>query len=188
MNLYSYAGNNPIAFTDSFGLCPIPPSSCLGRQGADLAVGFTPVLSSIQDGATALTGKNYVTGEKVGAGGRLIALAGLLTPASGGEIRGAGKIITRGFGNIGGGVAKVEEALRGAVKWLGDGYREIKQGVFRSADDARQFRMTVSDLTDAKQGAHVHFESIGPDGRDIVENSHVRSSPSVRCPPASLLE
>jgi hypothetical protein len=85
----------------------------------------------------------------------------------------AGKVLG-GFGGIAGGVAKVDDALAGAVKWLGDGYKEVAPGVFRSADDARQFRMTVSDLTDKKKGTHVHFESIGPDGRDIVENSHVR--------------
>jgi hypothetical protein len=31
----------------------------------------------------------------------------------------------------------------------------------------------TSDLTDATQGVHVHFESIAPDGRVILENSHV---------------
>jgi hypothetical protein len=85
----------------------------------------------------------------------------------------AGKVLG-GFGDIAGGVAKVDEALAGAVKWLGDGYKEIAPGVFRSADDARQFRMTTSDLMDKRKGTHVHFESIGPDGREIVENSHVR--------------
>ena len=33
--------------------------------------------------------------------------------------------------------------------------------------------MTGSDLTDPVQGGHVHFESIGPDGRQIIENGHV---------------
>jgi len=41
------------------------------------------------------------------------------------------------------------------------------------ADNTRQFRMTTSDLSDVRQGVHVHFESIGPDGRTITENSHV---------------
>jgi hypothetical protein len=53
------------------------------------------------------------------------------------------------------------------------GYREIDPGVFRSADDQRQFRITNSDLTDPRQGSHGHFESVGPDGRTIEENSHV---------------
>jgi hypothetical protein len=76
--------------------------------------------------------------------------------------------------NTGGGAITAEQALDQAQNWLGAGYREIAPGVFRSADDLRQFRMTTSDLTDLTQGAHVHFESIGPDGRIILENSHVR--------------
>ena len=35
-------------------------------------------------------------------------------------------------------------------------------------------RMTTSDLLDATQGPHVHYEAIGPDGRIIIENSHVQ--------------
>jgi len=79
-----------------------------------------------------------------------------------------------GLGNVSGGSATVGEALDGAVRWLGDKYRQIRSGVFRSADGTRQFRMRTGDLTDPRQGSHVHFESIGPDGRKIVENSHVQ--------------
>lgn len=79
----------------------------------------------------------------------------------------------KGFGNIGGGITTVESALGNAQKWLGPGYKEIAPGVYRSADNTRQFRMTVSDLTDSRQGPHVHFEAISPDGRTIIENSHV---------------
>jgi hypothetical protein len=81
--------------------------------------------------------------------------------------------VVKGFGNIGGGATTAENALGQAQKWLGEGYKEIAPGVYRSADNARQFRMTVSDLTDLKQGPHVHFEAIGSDGRTIIENSHV---------------
>lgn len=56
---------------------------------------------------------------------------------------------------------------------LGSGYREIVPGVYCSADGTRQFRMTTSDLTDVSQGSHVHFETIGPDGREIIKNDHV---------------
>lgn len=37
--------------------------------------------------------------------------------------------------------------------------------------------MTTSDLLDKKQGPHIHFEAIGKDGREILENSHVRIRP-----------
>jgi hypothetical protein len=60
------------------------------RAAADLAVGLTPDVSTAQDATVVATGFNPVTGESVGVTGRLIALAGLVTPASGGEIRGAG--------------------------------------------------------------------------------------------------
>jgi RHS repeat-associated protein len=81
--------------------------------------------------------------------------------------------VVEGFGNIGGGATTAENALGRAQKWLGQGYKEIAPGVYRSADNTLQFRMTVSDLTDLKQGPHVHFEAIGPDGHTIIENSHV---------------
>lgn len=55
----------------------------------------------------------------------------------------------------------------------GAGYKEIAPGEYRSADGLRQFRIITSDLLDSRQGPHVHFESIAPDGRTIIENSHV---------------
>jgi hypothetical protein len=51
-------------------------------------------VSSGIDAATVLSGQNPLTGEDVGLLGRGIALAGLLTPVSGGQIRGAGKFLT----------------------------------------------------------------------------------------------
>jgi hypothetical protein len=81
--------------------------------------------------------------------------------------------LTTGLGNISGGTTTAENALTQAEQWLGPGYQEIAPGVFRSADDTLQFRMTTSDLTDPIQGPHVHFEAIGPDGGTIIENSHV---------------
>jgi hypothetical protein len=87
VNLYSYAGSNPIAFSDPFGLCPIPPSTCFGRAGADLGIGLVPIVSTLHDVATAISGTNVITGERVGLAGRLVAIAGALTPASGGQIR-----------------------------------------------------------------------------------------------------
>ena len=96
------------------------------------------------------------------------AIASAFFAAPGGK---GGKAL-RGLGNVGGGGATVEQVLRGAERWLGEGYREIAPGVFRSQGNARQFRMrSVEDLSDAVP--HVHFESIAPNGRTIVENAHV---------------
>lgn len=59
----------------------------------------------------------------------------------------AGQLV-QGFGNVHGGSTTTESALTQAENYLGPGYAEIAPGVFRSADGARHFRMTSSDLTD----------------------------------------
>lgn len=76
-----------------------------------------------------------------------------------------------GFGNVAGGLTTVENALTGAEAYLGPNYQEIAPNVFRSADGLRQFRMNTNDLFGPS--AHVHFESIAPNGRAILETSHV---------------
>lgn len=93
LNLYGYANGDPVNFSDPFGLMACPPD-CGAADAADLGVGMVPIASTIHDATIVLTGKNAITGEDVGAGGRAIALVGLVTPASGGQIRGAGKLIT----------------------------------------------------------------------------------------------
>lgn len=128
------------------------------------------MVSTLLDGATLISGKNLVTGEDAS---RLVAFAGLVGPAGGAHFRAGGNVL-EGLGDVAGGSATVREALDGAVKWLGEGYTEFRKNIFRSKDGTRQFRMQPSDLTDKKQGPHVHFESIGPDGRKITENSHVK--------------
>lgn len=80
----------------------------------------------------------------------------------------------QGLGNIGGGDGTIDVILRNAERWLGPGYKQLGPGRYRSADNKRQFRMRDGDLNDSKQGPHVHFECIGPNGRDIIENSHVK--------------
>jgi len=97
---------------------------------------------------------------------------GVILPPLEGPLGVAGEA-AEGLGNVASGAVTAEEALTQAEKYLGPGYKEIAPGVYRSADNARQFRMTTSDPTDVKQGIHVHFESVGPDGRTITENSHV---------------
>src|SRR5260370_5081165 len=76
------------------------------------------------------------------------------------------QLATIGMGNIGGGVASVEEVLAGAERWLGRGATEVEPGVYQSADRLNQFRMKTGDLTGAHGniGPHVHFESLAPDG------------------------
>jgi hypothetical protein len=69
------------------------------RAVADVAVGFTPGLSTAQDAVTVATGTNPVTGQDVGVLGQGVALAGLLTPASGGELRAGAAIVKDFIGN-----------------------------------------------------------------------------------------
>ncbi len=85
--------------------------------------------------------------------------------------------------NCGGGNATAERALNSADDWLHGNYREIAPGVYRSNIPEpngtwRQFRMTDADLTDPRQGPHVHFEVYPPSGRGSpIENSHVQLLP-----------
>ena len=73
--------------------------------------------------------------------------------------------------NVSGGELTEDQGLDAMLQWLGSDYREIAPGVFRSADNLRQVRITQSELR--SPGAHINFEAIGPDGGEIIENSHV---------------
>jgi RHS repeat-associated protein len=82
------------------------------------------------------------------------------------------------FAEYNGGAASADTLLANGERWLGPGYREINPGVFRSADGRRQFRITDSDLAGHRGGPpHVHFESVGPDGRILEENTRVLVRP-----------
>ena len=90
----------------------------------------------------------------------------------GGEAVDAGAIAVRGFGEVRSGTIAEDAVLPAAQRWLGSGCKEIDNGVFRSADNARQFRMTDSDLA-GREAPHVPYESIGSNGRTITESSKV---------------
>jgi len=90
LNLYGYGDGDPVNNSDPFGLCPFPPSSCLGREGLDLALSSVPVVSTALDVFTVVTGKNLVTGEDAS---RAVAFAGLASPAGGGQIRAGARAI-----------------------------------------------------------------------------------------------
>jgi RHS repeat-associated protein len=94
LNSYGFAAGDPVTYSDPYGLTPALCPPCDGSDAADVAVGFTPVASTIHDGVTLVSGRNPITGENVGVGGRFVAAIGLVTPASGGQIRGAGKAIS----------------------------------------------------------------------------------------------
>ncbi len=128
-------------------------------EGIGEAVG----LKDLADGVTDLGSG------RIASGSAKVALALPFLPG--------GKAV-RAAREIEGGVSTAGKALEFGAKWLGEGYREIAEGVFRSADDARQFRMTVSDLTkDLRKGMHVHFEAIAADGKKILESTWLRIKP-----------
>lgn len=68
----------------------------------------------------------------------------------------------------------VEKALTTGEKFVGPGYKEIAPGVFRSADGAKQFRMTAADIVGShgKVGPHVHFEKFNPLTGEPIKNIH----------------
>jgi hypothetical protein len=71
-----------------------------------------------------------------------------------------------------------DEAIEAGQRWVGEGYREIGEagsGVFRSADDARQFRMDNGSLQGLHNPnvPHVHLERVGNDGRRLTTNNHI---------------
>ncbi len=86
VNLYGYAGGDPVNLSDPFGLCP----RC--REGGDLVAGFTPGVSTGVDAITLATGVNPITGDRVGKFGRAVAFVGLVTPLSGASLRGLGRV------------------------------------------------------------------------------------------------
>ncbi len=85
LNSYGFAAGDPVTYSDPYGLAPASCPPCDGSDAADVAVGFTPVASTIHDGVTLVSGRNPITGENVGVGGRFVAAIGLVTPASGGR-------------------------------------------------------------------------------------------------------
>jgi RHS repeat-associated protein len=83
-------------------------------------------------------------------------------------------VSTRGFGNFAQGRLDATSALNSALQWLGNGYRQMGPGVYRSLDGFRQFRMTNSDLAGGHNPnlPHVHFEALNQLGQ-VIENNHV---------------
>lgn len=75
-------------------------------------------------------------------------------------------------------VLSADDALTAGQQWVGPGYREVGtsgSGVFRSADNLRQFRMDASSLTGSHPPGvpHVHFERFMPGVRRPFVNNHV---------------
>jgi|GEM_PF-4050806 len=164
LNRFGYALDNPGLLVDPSGLS----ANRVTRNGADDNQCFSNAGGALAGNVINAACLNTAMGAQV-----VVGLAVTPPPPHWEETVVFAKPGRDGHGNIGGGKASADEVLRAALKWLGEGYTEIARGVFRSVDALRQFRMTDADLTDPRQGPHVHFESIDPNSRDIIENSHV---------------
>jgi hypothetical protein len=68
------------------------------------------------------------------------------------------------------------EALDTGIKWVGDGYKELDSGVYRSVDNLRQFRMDNGSLAGAHSPGvpHVHLETYKADTGRFHANNHIR--------------
>jgi hypothetical protein len=75
------------------------------------------------------------------------------------------------------GSVDADTALGLGLRWLGNAYEEIGPGVFRSADELRQFRMTTSDLVGSHGGGpHLNFELLNEAGQ-VLKNVHLPLKP-----------
>ncbi len=162
LNLYGYAGGDPVNYRDPFGLdeCPI------GTGG---------VWPNCFRSAAAM---GLVLGSALGRVGRLLRTAvrgfdrGSGTDAStwhgqSGILRDAAKQ----RGNGGGATATSVEAEQLGQAWVGEGAVAIEGGKgLRSADKLRVYRRPEVK-SDGKIQANL--ETMGPDGKGVVGNYHV---------------
>ena len=158
---YTYAGDNPLTYGDPRGLS-------FGGFLEEVGEGIAGWGDTLTFGATNWVREELGINNINGCSGAYQA-GGYAGLATGVLIPGEGEVL--GAGDIAAGAMREGDVLGAVERWLGEGYREIAPGVYRSADDARQFRATPSDLGAAQP--HVHFESIGPGGRGNTENAHV---------------
>ncbi len=106
LNLYGFAGGDPVNFSDPFGLCP---EFITGRPCSDavaIGVGFIPIVGDAIEIAGAVVGSDLMTGEDIGEIGVGITIAGTFF--------GSGKLAREGAKHAPPALRKIKAAL-GAV-------------------------------------------------------------------------
>jgi RHS repeat-associated protein len=132
---YGYAVDNPMTLVDPDGRCPafITGKPCSGAVA--IAVGFIPVVGDIVDVASAVVGKDLLTGERLSAVDRIATLAG--------TIAGSGRAARVGLNaavGIAGAIQDVRHAARAAEKV--DDVRDATRAVERIGGDAARHTPT----------------------------------------------
>ena len=138
------------------------------QTGIDL-VGLIPVVGEIADGANALI--YLARGDKTNAALSAAAMIPIVGWAATGT-----KLVVK-TAQLTAKTRKASQALKLAERILGNGYKEISPGVFRSADGLKQFRMTASDLAGKGMpgnAPHVHIETYDPRNLNVpTKNYHI---------------
>jgi RHS repeat-associated protein len=84
INLYQFNGNNPVMFTDPFGLCPQPPGSCVRQYASAFAAmgGTLGVAVGVLSGGVTVP---VTTGTGIAVGGAVGAIIGAIVELTDGS-------------------------------------------------------------------------------------------------------
>jgi RHS repeat-associated protein len=163
LNRYVYVKNNPTNYVDPSGEQFVPDPEEVEAAGEMLSDAFVKLSELI-----GFTEEAAPTVEQVDPEAEALRSA---TEQS----TGYAPQVTQGFGSLTHPqTVSPDAALDIGQKYLGPNYREIANGVFRSEDNFRQFRMTLSDILGlhGKIGPHVNAEALDAFGK-VVENLHI---------------
>lgn len=179
VNLYGYAGNDPVSYSDPYRLMDCPAGGtweCIKEFGKNVLAGMASV-STPEGGAD--TGPGFKTGQflglasmaagarapelmPTGGGGTLAVMSGMLREAAAGK------------GNFGIGQATAAGARELGEAWVGRGAREFGGGKgLVSADGARVFRYPVTKAGGEVQ-ANLETMARMPGGKiKTISNAHI---------------